>query len=117
MGLFVVSTAPQEEVKRIVEFHEISRYFKDVYGGSTDKKTWFEEIMKMNNYKPSDIVFIGDQLNDLKSAKESGIAFIGRCSKLLENPFPEYIPIFADFYEILSLFETHKMQRCSLNQE
>lgn len=81
------------------------------------KKDCIEAIVRLNKYIPSNIVFIGDQLSDLKSAEESGIAFIGRCSKLSENPFPEYIPIFTDFYEILSLFETHKTQRGSLNQE
>jgi phosphoglycolate phosphatase-like HAD superfamily hydrolase len=76
--IFVVSASPQEELVFIIRKRGLSSYFRKVYGAPTRKEEAIREILAMTGSAPVQTLFVGDALNDLKAAKDSGIRFVGR---------------------------------------
>jgi len=76
--LFVVSASPQEELVSILRRRGLSSHFRKVYGAPTRKEQAIREIMAETGSAPARTLFIGDALNDLKAAMDSGIRFVGR---------------------------------------
>lgn len=78
--LHVASATPLDELTVILRDRGLNRYFKGVHGAPMPKKTMFEHIMKVEDARPADLLFIGDSREDYAAAKDAGCAFIGRNS-------------------------------------
>ncbi len=76
--LFVVSASPREELVSIIGRRGLSPYFRKVYGAPTRKEQAIREIMAATGSDPEQTLFVGDALNDLKAARDSGVRFAGR---------------------------------------
>jgi len=82
---FIVSGTPDEEIKSIVRERSLDKYFTDVLGSPLKKAQHNANIMKKYMFKPDEIIFVGDSIDDWDGVKDLGIKFIGR---VLENdPF------------------------------
>ena len=76
---FHISTGtPTNEIEITLKEKDIRKYFKEVYGSPEKKGIHVKKILEQNNYKKSEVVFIGDALTDRDAAKKNGINFIGR---------------------------------------
>ena len=75
---FIVSAAPQEEIKEIVEKRRIDRYFTAVYGSPWKKSDAVRETLREKKIEARTALFIGDALSDFLAAKDNGIKFIAR---------------------------------------
>lgn len=82
---FIVSGTPQDEIINIIQQRGLEDYFKRVYGAPPKKAELIRKILKEYGYKPDEVVFVGDSLDDYEGAKESGIHFIGRELKNKNN--------------------------------
>lgn len=77
-NLYIVSGAPQREMRRIVKEKRLGHYFRGIYGSPGQKGKLCEAIVDKDNISPKEAVFVGDAVNDLKGAEEAGIHFVAR---------------------------------------
>lgn len=75
---FITSATPQQEIERIVKKRDMAQFFKAVYGSPRKKEDAVGEIISHNNLSPSEVVYIGDAISDLKAARKNSIYFIAR---------------------------------------
>ena len=73
---FVVSGAPQDELRKILSKQGLSTKFQEILGSPTEKANNIEYLMRKYNLSPKDCIFYGDSEVDYLSASEHGIDFI-----------------------------------------
>ena len=76
--LFIISGTPEDEVRNTVKVHKLDKYFKGIYGSPRTKTQLCQFILDEFNYSTSDVIFVGDSINDLEGAEETGIPFVAR---------------------------------------
>jgi HAD superfamily hydrolase (TIGR01549 family) len=76
--MFVASGTPEEELREIVQKRDLSPYFKEVHGSPKSKKEIIGNILSHHQWKPENLVFVGDAESDYTASKETGIYFIAR---------------------------------------
>ncbi|MDP2652754.1 MAG: HAD hydrolase-like protein [Candidatus Omnitrophota bacterium] len=96
--LYLASINPEDELKHIMRNRGEEKYFKKVYAYPWLKKDALRKILKAENAKSEEAVFIGDSPEDYEAARETGVTFIGRQSNKFFNGAS--IPVFKDFFEI-----------------
>ena len=78
----------------------MSGYFKDVYTAKDSKAAAILDILHKENALAQEVVFVGDSLGDMNSAKEAGVPFIGRQAG---QDFPKgQFPVFNDMGQVLA---------------
>jgi len=97
---YLVSIARQDEVQEIVVERDLAAWFADVYGGPKSKVANIASILEHESVQPHDVVFVGDKISDFAAAKAAGVNFYGRLPNLSNNPFPQEVPVFTDFYQL-----------------
>jgi HAD superfamily hydrolase (TIGR01549 family) len=75
--MHIVSGSDQEELRYLCKEHEIAKYFISIHGSPTPKNQLVKELIDSNNYIKSEIVLIGDSINDFEAATLNGIVFFG----------------------------------------
>ena len=86
--LFISSGTPRDEMLTILKAKGLLKFFKRVYGSPEKKDEHVQKIMNRNNYKRSEVVFVGDAPSDRDAAIQNKIQFIARVA-------PEY-PLLRD---------------------
>ena len=76
--LFIVSATPQDELIRIAKSRHIAHYFRGIFGAPIKKIDHILRIIADTNLKPSEIIFVGDAVNDYEAARSAGVRFIAR---------------------------------------
>jgi len=76
--LFISSGTPKDEILKIMKARGLLKFFKGVYGSPERKDKHVKNIMKGNNYKKSEVVFVGDAPSDRDAARVNNISFIAR---------------------------------------
>lgn len=87
LSLYVVSATPQQELEYIMEKKGIQGYFKDVFGSPEPKTDHIRTILSKDTVNANSVVFVGDSLNDWKTAQETGIRFIARLTPESKDNF------------------------------
>lgn len=77
LDCFVISAAPEEEIREIVKRRGMTAYFKEVLGAPTDKKTNLQSLLNKYGLNPSRCCFFGDAESDYLAARACGTHFIG----------------------------------------
>lgn len=78
LPLFVVSGTPEEELREIVTYRSLNKYFTEVYGSPRWKREICCQILRTWSLESSECVFIGDAMTDFREAQHVGIPFVGR---------------------------------------
>lgn len=76
--LWIVSGAPEVELKRIVKERQLNSYFRDVFGFPRTKAELCGRILKQSGGRREEVVMVGDSLTDLEGAEANGIKFVAR---------------------------------------
>lgn len=76
--LYVVSASPEEELSDIISQRGMTRYFRGIYGAPRRKVDCIRSIVEREGLDPSQVLFVGDALNDYRAAREAGVPFAGR---------------------------------------
>lgn len=87
--LFIATGTPEDEMQPLVERREIAKYFAGVYGSPRNKATILRDLLDENGWRPEDIVFVGDSIDDYHGAKVTGVPFIGRVGPDKPNQFDD----------------------------
>lgn len=82
--LFVATSKPETEAKRVLEYFGLTKYF-DFIGGSdgdlgttrSTKALVIQYVLEKNGLKKSDCIMIGDRSHDIIGAKEVGLSSVG----------------------------------------
>lgn len=74
---FVVSAAPEEEVREIVWRRVMKGYFKEVLGTPVSKQKNLETLLRRYGLNPSKCCFFGDAESDFHAAQACGVHFFG----------------------------------------
>lgn len=78
--LFIVSGSDQKELQDIVKQRGIDSYFHEILGSPEVKSNNIQFILSKYLLKPSNVLFVGDSINDLEAARSVHIKFIARDS-------------------------------------
>ena len=79
---FVVTATPEEEIKIILKEKGLSNYFSEVYGSPRKKVDLIRLILKQNQWKSENVLFVGDSINDFDASQEAGVRFIARTTEI-----------------------------------
>jgi phosphoglycolate phosphatase-like HAD superfamily hydrolase len=80
-ALFINSATPQKDLIILCKDLKIDKYFVDIFGSPNSKKHNFNIIIKNNNIKVDQILFVGDMQSDKDIADEMDIEFYPVLSK------------------------------------
>lgn len=78
LPLYVVSGAPQDELREILHRRNLARHFRAVYGSPDLKPDILERIMETESLPPNRLLMVGDSSTDLQAARAVGALFYGR---------------------------------------
>ena len=74
--LYVSSTTPDTELKKIIRFRNWRIYFEDVYGYPHQKSATIQHIMKRENVRNNQVLVVGDGNSDRQSAEVNACFFV-----------------------------------------
>jgi len=94
--MFIVSAAPQIEVRNIVVTRGIDRYIHSVFGGPSSKISNIKTIFAKLDQKPEQAIFVGDTLSDFEVAAALFIPFVGVVKEGAASPFPPEVKLVSD---------------------
>lgn len=89
--MHIVSGSDQKELRHICRELEIDQFFHSIHGSPIPKKQLVKNLIKENEYKPSETILIGDSINDYEAAEVNNLEFYGYNNPKLENFGKEYI--------------------------
>jgi phosphoglycolate phosphatase-like HAD superfamily hydrolase len=75
--MHIVSGSDGNELRRICNELELSRYFKTINGSPVPKSQLVKINIETYNYNKNEIVLIGDSKNDYDASHENDISFLG----------------------------------------
>jgi len=90
-SLFLSSTTPEVELKKIIQYRGWEKYFKNIYGYPHTKIETLRTIIETERVCYDDILVVGDGVSDRLSAEKYGISFFQVNSK-------------TDLTEVLKIF-------------
>ncbi len=83
--LFIATGTPEDEMQPLVERRGLASYLAGVYGSPRDKAAILRDVMDENGWRPEEMVFVGDSIDDYNGAQAVGVPFIGRVGP--DKPF------------------------------
>lgn len=92
--MHIVSASDQKELRAICAKIEIDKYFKSIHGSPTTKILNVNNLIYQNKYNTSEILLIGDSVNDRDAAVSNNINFSGYNNDKLKE-FGNYIQKFS----------------------
>lgn len=98
--IFIASSTPEEELRYLVRERGLEGYFQRVYGAPSKKSEIVLQVMKEENVKKEEILFIGDSMADYVEAKKAGVPFVGRVTDQTNSPFPKEVKTIRDLNEL-----------------
>lgn len=81
---FVASGTPEDELKDILNHHQLTPFFLEIHGAPTTKADIIEDILYRYELQRQETVFVGDAESDRLAAEKTSILFIARLTQ--ENP-------------------------------
>jgi HAD superfamily hydrolase (TIGR01549 family) len=85
---YIVSGTPHSEINYIVHQRKLTQYFTGVYGSPKQKHEIINDILRLNNYRASQCLLIGDAISDYNAACKTGVCFLGILKRNALSPFP-----------------------------
>lgn len=71
--LAVVSSHPQENVRREAEEYGVAHYFEEIVGTVVEKSEGIRELCSRLDVKPSHTAYVGDMVHDISAAKKAQV--------------------------------------------
>ncbi len=100
-NFWIITGTPTAEIQVIVRKRNIKHYFLGIHGSPEKKQYWTEFLLKTNNLKREETLFIGDATTDFEAAEFSKLHFILRDNQENQGLFNSYKGIrFQDFFEL-----------------
>lgn len=105
--LFVASGTPQEELDMIVQRRGLATYFTGVWGTPRKKAEIIRSVLKHYEWRPEQVLMVGDGTSDYQAAVATGVAFVARDTPEQAERWRELqVKRVADLRELPALLET-----------
>lgn len=75
--LFVVSKHPHEHLICEAQEYEIEELFSEIDGDIPEKSLAIKNILASYEFKPNQVVYVGDMIFDIQAAKRAGVISVG----------------------------------------
>jgi len=75
---FIVSGTPEEELRNIIAYRQLSHFFREIRGTPKQKAEIIEDILNTYSFEAREVVFVGDAESDWASAEKVGVSFVAR---------------------------------------
>lgn len=75
---WVITGTPENEIKSIIKYRDIDKYFVGIHGSPKTKDQIIKEVVKNNKLKINETIYIGDAITDYDAAKKNNILFVLR---------------------------------------
>lgn len=108
---FVVSAAPEDEIREIMDRRGWSHYFSKVLGAPKTKAANLSFLLSAYGIEAASSIFFGDAVEDYKAASSCGVAFLGIASGP-DSPLVKAIPQvkwIRDFIEVRAYLQHNFM--------
>ncbi|OPY36113.1 MAG: Phosphoglycolate phosphatase [Methanoregula sp. PtaU1.Bin051] len=83
----VISATPEEELREIIRRRRMDLFFTRISGSPAKKADNIHALVEWEHLDPGKTIYIGDAINDLNAALQTGVRFIGRIRPGVPNPF------------------------------
>ena len=103
--LFIVSSAPHEELEEAVISRDIKKYFIDYYGSVNDKADYIDKILAEKGIAKHHVLYVGDTLKDLSAAQKANVYFCAVQNRLVDFSNHNCTKVF-DLKELHDLFSS-----------
>jgi HAD superfamily hydrolase (TIGR01549 family) len=95
VALHAVSATPTDELRRIFDRRNITKFFTSVQGWPPKKESTVRYILAAHGYDPAACILVGDSREDLHAALAAGVSFI-QISQPAESKFDESDVVIGD---------------------
>ncbi len=110
LNYWIITGTPTTEIEIIADRRQLAKYFEGVHGSPENKKYWTEYLLRKNNLKREETLFLGDATTDYDAAKHSHLHFALRDNEENIELFKEYEGMrFSNFNELEELLLNNKM--------
>ena len=98
---WIITGTPTTEIELIIEKRKLTNFFIGLHGSPKNKRYWTENLIKKNNLKRDEIIFLGDATTDMDAADYSKTHFALRENDENKEIFKDYKGLrFNDFYQL-----------------
>ena len=106
MKFWIVSATPTDEIRKIVQARNMSRYFKGVWGSPELKSSIVSRLIQTEKLNNNETIFFGDAMADYHAAEKNNINFLLRETSDNYDMFKKFHQLirFKDFFELESIF-------------
>ncbi|MDO6390236.1 HAD-IA family hydrolase [Pontibacter sp. BT731] len=98
--MHIVSGSDGRELNKICGRLDIAKYFVTIQGSPTPKKELVKNLLLDFKYEHSNVVFIGDSINDFEAANDNSLEFFGYNNFYLKSIANNYIESFSNLVAI-----------------
>ncbi len=102
--MFVASATPTEELHRILDRLNLSKYFERTWGYPTEKVAALKEVLGFTLQSAHQVIMVGDSISDYEASQEAKVLFIGRRTPLVK--FHASCVAVDDFFGLDRILET-----------
>ena len=96
--LGIVTSNTRENVDIFLNKHDLNSIFSFIYSGTAifGKHRVLKQVIREHRLKKSDVIYVGDETRDVRSARKSGIAVIAvswgfNAAEILQAHQPDYL--------------------------
>jgi len=103
----IISSHPEQNLRKEAQRYGLARFIKSMIGGSRDKTESILKVCEEMGVNPSEVLYVGDTIFDIKSGKKAGVRTGGistgyHSRKRLESEEPDYL--LDSLSELLNIF-------------
>ena len=104
---FVVSGTPDAEIKNIVKRKHLGDYFVEVLGSPRNKAELLQDLAERHALVKSEMLYVGDSVNDWRAAQAFGIGFIWRRPSDALETLPDFLgPMIPSLLQLEEALQT-----------
>ena len=100
--LYISSKSVKSDIDYILKEKNLLSLFSDTYDQTVEKVNHVKQIMRENNIKSENILFMGDSIGDYHTAMTTNCYFIG--IEKNESKLPEMCKKINDYNQLLNIF-------------
>jgi len=102
--MYINSATPEASLRNTIEERGWAEFFRGVYGRPKSKNDIFKLVQDETGLPANQILFVGDSVQDLESARDNGCPFLGVAHEPgWHYAFPEGIPVLQHYRDFFTL--------------
>ena len=105
LPLFINSATPAIPLRQLTDLHNWGHFFQAVYGAEATKAENLQSIARALGAACTEMVHVGDQLDDQHGAEQFGCHFVAMTAGITESPVRSYPLLVEDLRDLPALLD------------